>query len=158
MGDGFYRSKDPTNSIKVLKGDVQWLFSVLTFYLVLQRVLLLFLRTFMMTIRWWWPGFLCSWRKPKRWQGSPWRPLMVEWCTEPAQRQTTSSSVSPPPHLMSRDATNNDQSSYVWPTDMVGLTSRNIWVTFEYDRKDHYIICSVLCLQKIKQEAKLSLG
>ena len=22
MGDGFYRSKDPTNSIKVLKGDI----------------------------------------------------------------------------------------------------------------------------------------
>jgi len=25
MGDGFYRSKDPTNSIKVLKGHVQYI-------------------------------------------------------------------------------------------------------------------------------------
>jgi len=24
MGDGFYRSKDPTNSIKVLKGDIHY--------------------------------------------------------------------------------------------------------------------------------------
>jgi len=25
MGDGFYRSKDPTNSIKVLKGHTQYI-------------------------------------------------------------------------------------------------------------------------------------
>ena len=25
MGDGFYRSKDPTNSIKVLKGHIQYI-------------------------------------------------------------------------------------------------------------------------------------
>jgi len=25
MGDGFYRSKDPTNSIKVLKEKLQWI-------------------------------------------------------------------------------------------------------------------------------------